>query len=212
MDIAYSYPDNQGSDQASTTALDELNVLLDRLDIPLLDRIKSPGKTAAQIRQSKANKRTEETTQQEHAERVRQLDEWRVRESSRREQERQQQLEDQRVIADDIRNRHPLPHVTTQEPPAQAENWVSSSKLQRLLATRWEGVTRLCRNPADYPWSKDFRKPDPAYKGRYLWEAVGIAKEAEHRGLMKPEVSPGISEQCSSPQGLIVAFSAGGRG
>ncbi len=208
MDIAHSYPENQGSDQESTTALNGVLDQLDRMGATLLDQVAFPDKTAAQIRQIKAIQRKEEeklsqTMQSIMASAAR---------FAKIADEQRQQREDQRVIADDIRNRQRLPPPSTQEPPTQAENWVTSAKLKSLLATRWKGVGRLCRNPDDYPWSAVFRKPDPAYKGRYLWEAVGLAKEAERRKLMKPEVSPDISEQCSSPQGLIVAFSSKGRG
>jgi hypothetical protein len=118
--------------------------------------------------------------------------------------------DDQRVLADAIRSGS-LASLTgqtdnTQASPLEAENWVPTSELKIILTPLWGGVARMLRNPGDYPWVDQYRKQDPAYKNRYLWEATGLTREAKRRGKREADPHPDAATPDQGVQGLILAY------
>lgn len=183
MDVAISFPDNQ--EDAKT--LDELNAALDKLVISIVDQVEFPGKTAAQIRQLKATKRRNESTQYEQAEMWAGVDHGRECEKIKREQERA----DLRAVAQWIESTA-KPQTTEPNKSEITPVWMEGKGILALIGERSPKLRKILSSPSDYRWLFDLNlcKKNLKRRNGWLYDYYGLLAQLQSSGDFYGDIPP----------------------
>lgn len=183
MDITVSFPGNK----EGATALEELNVALDQLDIPLLAQLEYPGKTAAQIRQISSRKRSEEATRLEQAEMWGRVARLGGDVKFKHEQERA----DLRAVAQWFETTA-KPQVAQASKIETATVWMTGKGILALVGERSPKLCSILDSPSDYRWLDDLnlRKQNLKRKNGWIYDYHGLLEQLRNSGDFWGDIPP----------------------